>query len=88
MLMNPPESTFRFYPEGGSPEAVAIRGHNPYEKELRYFADCLRGEADPAGQMVHDIVETAVVLVLLVENVCWIGCLPRRLKIFVGNDAG
>jgi UDP-N-acetylglucosamine 3-dehydrogenase len=44
---NPPESTFRFYPEGGSPEAVAIRGHNPYEKELRYFADCLRGEADP-----------------------------------------
>ena len=43
----PPESTFRFYPEGGTPEAVAIRGHNPYEKELRHFTDCLRGEADP-----------------------------------------
>jgi len=45
---NPPQSMFRFYPEGGSPEVVSIRGHNPYEKELRHFADCVRGEADPA----------------------------------------
>ena len=43
----PPKSTFTFSPERGTREAVAIPGHNPYEKELRHFVACIRKEADP-----------------------------------------
>jgi UDP-N-acetylglucosamine 3-dehydrogenase len=44
----PPKIAFTFFPLEGSPETVAIAGHDPFEKELRYFIACIRGEADPA----------------------------------------
>jgi len=44
----PPESTFTFFPDQGSQQAVSIAGHNPYEEELRLFVDCVRGESDPS----------------------------------------
>jgi predicted dehydrogenase len=43
----PPQNTFRFFPDGGDPETVSVHETNPYEKELRHFASCLRGEANP-----------------------------------------
>jgi predicted dehydrogenase len=43
----PPKNTFRFYPETGTVETLAIQEHDPYEQELRYFVDAVRGETDP-----------------------------------------
>jgi UDP-N-acetylglucosamine 3-dehydrogenase len=43
----PPKSTFTLFPERGAKNAVAVAGHNPYEKELRHFIACIRREADP-----------------------------------------
>jgi predicted dehydrogenase len=42
----PPRSSFTFFPAEGSPQPVAVKGHNPYENELRLFAESIRGEAD------------------------------------------
>jgi hypothetical protein len=36
------------YPEKGPPEQVSLPDRNPYEQELRLFADCVVGKADPA----------------------------------------
>jgi UDP-N-acetylglucosamine 3-dehydrogenase len=44
----PPTITFTFFPREGKKEALEIPGHNPYEKELRHFIACVRGEAEPA----------------------------------------
>ncbi len=44
----PPKITFTFFPQQGSAQAVTVAGHNPYEKELRHFVACVRGEAAPA----------------------------------------
>ena len=43
----PPTSTLLFYPADGAREVVAIEGHNPFEKELRLFVECVRGKAAP-----------------------------------------
>ena len=40
--------TFVRYPEKGSPEQVFLPDRNPYEQELRLFADCIVGKGDPA----------------------------------------
>lgn len=42
----PPKNTLRFYPEDGNSELVVIEPRNPFEKELQYFAGCIRGDAD------------------------------------------
>jgi UDP-N-acetylglucosamine 3-dehydrogenase len=42
------KATFVRYPEKGSPEQVSLPDRNPYEQELRLFADCIVGKADPA----------------------------------------
>jgi UDP-N-acetylglucosamine 3-dehydrogenase len=39
-------ATFVRYPEKGSPEQVSLPDRNPYEQELRLFADCILGKAD------------------------------------------
>lgn len=44
----PPKSTFTFFPQQGTGEAVTIAGHNPYEKELRHFIGGIRNDADLA----------------------------------------
>jgi UDP-N-acetylglucosamine 3-dehydrogenase len=43
----PPKNTFRFFPETGTAETLAIEKHDPYEQELRYFVDAVRGETAP-----------------------------------------
>jgi predicted dehydrogenase len=43
----PPKNTFQFYPDNGVAETLAIVEHDPYEHELRYFVDSIRGKADP-----------------------------------------
>jgi predicted dehydrogenase len=43
----PPKNTFRFYPETGTVETLAIEEHDPYERELRYFVDAVHGETNP-----------------------------------------
>jgi UDP-N-acetylglucosamine 3-dehydrogenase len=43
----PPKNTFQFYPDSGGSETLAIVEHDPYEHELRYFVDSIRGKADP-----------------------------------------
>jgi UDP-N-acetylglucosamine 3-dehydrogenase len=40
----PPKTNFTFYPAEGSAQQVEVKGDNPYEKELRLFADAVRGE--------------------------------------------
>jgi len=40
-------ATFVRYPEKGSPEQVSLPDRNPYEQELRLFANCIVGKADP-----------------------------------------
>jgi predicted dehydrogenase len=42
-----PKIDFRHFPAEGAKTVVEIRGHNPYEKELRHFVACVRNEADP-----------------------------------------
>jgi UDP-N-acetylglucosamine 3-dehydrogenase len=54
----PPKSTFTFFPAQGAKEAVAVPGHNPYEKELRHFIACIKGEADPALLAPEHALET------------------------------
>jgi predicted dehydrogenase len=44
----PPKNTFLFYPDDGPGENLAIEEHDPYEKELQYFVDSIRGNADSA----------------------------------------
>jgi UDP-N-acetylglucosamine 3-dehydrogenase len=41
------KATFVRYPEKGAPEQVSLPDRNPYEQELRLFADCIVGKADP-----------------------------------------
>lgn len=41
-----PETSVTFYPRGGKKEEVAIRGHDPYEHECRYFIDAILGKVD------------------------------------------
>jgi predicted dehydrogenase len=58
---SPPRNTFLFYPEDGPLETVGTQKHNPYEKELQYFVDCIRGEADPEqldGQHAIEALKT------------------------------
>jgi predicted dehydrogenase len=43
----PPEITFTLADGKTAPRAVALRGGNPYEVELRRFIDCIAGKADP-----------------------------------------
>jgi predicted dehydrogenase len=38
----PPNSDFQVFPSNGPRKKVEIRGHNPYEKELRHFVECVR----------------------------------------------
>ena len=42
----PPRNTFQFYSNGGA-QTLMIDEHDPYEKELRYFVDSIRGNTDP-----------------------------------------
>lgn len=42
----PPEGNLVFYPKRGDSQVLSIAGHNPYEKELQRFVDCIRGEGD------------------------------------------
>jgi UDP-N-acetylglucosamine 3-dehydrogenase len=42
----PPKTSFTFFPPAGPPQAVSLQGANPYEKELRLFAQTIRGETD------------------------------------------
>ena len=43
----PPKNMFQFYPLDGGSGILAIEEHDPYERELRYFVDAVRGKADP-----------------------------------------
>jgi len=43
----PPKISFQFFPADGNPTPVTIPGHDPFEKELRHFIDCIHGKADP-----------------------------------------
>lgn len=44
----PPTSRVTLTTDAAAPTPVSIAGHNPYEAELRRFADCVGGRADPA----------------------------------------
>jgi predicted dehydrogenase len=41
----PPNNTFQLYSDD-SAQVIAIEEHDPYEQELRYFVDAIRGEVD------------------------------------------
>jgi UDP-N-acetylglucosamine 3-dehydrogenase len=43
----PPKNTFQFYSDEGV-QALTIEEHDPYEQELRYFVEAIRGEAYPS----------------------------------------
>jgi predicted dehydrogenase len=43
----PPKNMFQFYSDEGV-QALTIDEHDPYEHELRYFVEAIRGEADPS----------------------------------------
>jgi predicted dehydrogenase len=42
----PPKNTFQFYSDDGM-QTLTIEEHDPYEHELRYFVEAIRGNADP-----------------------------------------
>jgi predicted dehydrogenase len=44
--VGPPKNTFLFYRDDDRSETIVIQEHNPYQKELQYFVDCVRGEVD------------------------------------------
>ncbi len=44
----PPVTSFTCSSDLGLPQPVAIEDRNPYLVELQRFADCIRGDADPA----------------------------------------
>jgi len=44
----PPEITFTIAEGKAAPQPVGLQGANPFEVELRRFADCIAGKADPA----------------------------------------
>ena len=46
----PPKTNFTFYPAEGSAQRVEVNGDNPYEKELRLFAEAIRDET--AGDLL------------------------------------
>ena len=43
----PPKNIFHFYSDAGGAQTLAIEEHDPYERELRYFVDSIRGAVDP-----------------------------------------
>jgi UDP-N-acetylglucosamine 3-dehydrogenase len=43
----PPKNLFQFYSEEGA-QVLAIEEHDPYEQELRYFVEAIRGRTDPS----------------------------------------
>jgi UDP-N-acetylglucosamine 3-dehydrogenase len=43
----PPKNGFQFYSDEGT-QTLTIEEHDPYEQELRYFVEAIRGEADPS----------------------------------------
>jgi UDP-N-acetylglucosamine 3-dehydrogenase len=43
----PPKNMLHFYSDAGGAQTLAIEEHDPYEQELRYFVDSIRGEVDP-----------------------------------------
>jgi UDP-N-acetylglucosamine 3-dehydrogenase len=43
----PPKNTFQFCSDEGR-QTLTIDEHDPYEKELRYFVEAIRGKADPS----------------------------------------
>src|ERR1700757_2669749 len=42
----PPKNTFQFYSDEGV-QTLTIEEHDPYEQELRYFVNAIRGEVSP-----------------------------------------
>jgi predicted dehydrogenase len=42
-----PKNRFLFYSDDKRSQTIVIQEHNPYERELQYFVDCVRCEADP-----------------------------------------
>jgi len=41
-----PETSITYYPRDGKKENVVLKGHDPYEKECRYFIETVLGNAD------------------------------------------
>jgi predicted dehydrogenase len=41
-----PKNRFLYLDDKRS-QTIAIQEHNPYERELQYFVDCVRGKSDP-----------------------------------------
>jgi UDP-N-acetylglucosamine 3-dehydrogenase len=58
----PPTNTFQFYSAAGV-ETLTIEEHDPYERELRYFVDAIRGDADPGlldAQHAHEALKLSL----------------------------
>ncbi|HTD14229.1 MAG TPA: Gfo/Idh/MocA family oxidoreductase [Chthoniobacterales bacterium] len=48
----PPKNTFQLYSDDGV-QTLTIEEHDPYEHELRYFVEAIRGEADSSFLAAH-----------------------------------
>ena len=65
----PPKNTFQFYPDIGGSETLAIVEHDPYEHELRYFVDSIRGKVHPGLLDAQHAYEALKISLATVQSV-------------------
>ncbi len=64
----PPKTTFTFYPAEGEAQAVGIKGHDPYEQELRLFAEAIGGNATEADLLAPEHAMDALTLSIATQR--------------------
>jgi UDP-N-acetylglucosamine 3-dehydrogenase len=64
----PPKNRFQFYSDEGA-QTLTIEEHDPYEQELRYFVEAIRGEADPSQLDAQHACEALKLSLATVQSV-------------------
>ena len=64
----PPRNVFQFYSDEGA-QTLTIEEHDPYEQELRYFLDSIRGKADPGLLDAHHASEALKLSLATLQSV-------------------
>lgn len=54
--------TLMLYPVAGQAEAVELAGANPYQEELRYFAECIRSDQAPDRMPASQAAESVALI--------------------------
>ncbi len=63
-----PETSVNFYPRGGKKKEVEVKGHDPYERECRYFINTILGKEDGSLLDAHQAVDTLKIAIAIKES--------------------